>query len=139
MNTPMLTLYFDGRCAFCRAGMARLEGWDHHHRLAFVDIARPDFDPAELDTDMASVNRELYARQADGGLLTGLDAIVAAYRLVGQGWRVAWTRFFLLRRLMSALYLLFARHRYFFSRLLGYRVPACEDGVCPSPVRLLER
>lgn len=133
MDTPALTLYFDGKCPFCRAGMARLAGWDTHRRLDFVDISAPAFDAAVLGVDMASVNRELYARAADGALLTGVQAIVAAYRLVGQGWRVAWMRFVLLRRLMSALYLLFARHRYFFSTLLGYRAPACVDGVCPLP------
>lgn len=139
MNAPQLTLYFDGKCPFCRAGMARLHGWDKRRQLAFVDIADPSFDPAILDVDMASLNRELYVRTFDGRLLKGLEGIVAAYRLVGQGWRVAWMRLPLLRRLMAALYLFFARHRYAASRMLGYRLPECSDNVCPSPAHWLER
>lgn len=139
MTTAALTLYFDGKCPFCRAGMARLAGWDKHGQLAFVDIADPAFDAALLGVDMASLNRELYAQTSDGRLLRGLAGITAAYRLVGQGWRVAWMRWPLLRRLMSSLYLLFARHRYRMSRWLGYRTPQCEDGACPLPFHGKER
>jgi len=109
MSTPAFTLYFDGNCPFCRAGVARLAGWDKRQQLAFVDIARPGFDAAQLGCKLADVNRELYVRTGDGRLLKGLAGITAVYAAVGQGWRVAWMRWPLLRRVMNALYLLFAR------------------------------
>ena len=48
---------------------------DARHRLAFVDIAEPGFDPAPLGVDLPALNRELHARLPDGRMLTGLDSI----------------------------------------------------------------
>ena len=133
MRTPLLTLYFDGKCPFCRAGMERLARRDRHARLAFVDIAAAGFDPAVIGATMAELDRELHARRADGSVLKGTRSIVAAYAAVGQGWRVAWMRL----PLAGALYLLFARHRYTMSRLLGFRPRDCADGVCSISSHLL--
>ncbi len=132
MNTPALTLYFDGHCPFCRAQMDKLARWDTAARLAFVDIALPGFDPAVLGADLAAMNREVYSRTADGRILIGIDTMLAAYPLVGRHWRVLPLRVPLLRQICSTLYRLFARHRYTVSRWLGYRVPACRDGVCQN-------
>jgi hypothetical protein len=37
---------------------------------------------------MAALNRESHARTADGGLLVGIDSLLAAYTLVGRAWLV---------------------------------------------------
>lgn len=131
MNTPELTLYFDGACPFCRTEMVRVSGWDTAGRLAFVDIAAPGFDPAELGLTMADLGREVVSRTATGELLIGIDTIWTAYALVGRAW-LAWPlRVPGLRCVLAWLYRGFARHRYLFSRLLGYRAEApCKDGVC---------
>jgi predicted DCC family thiol-disulfide oxidoreductase YuxK len=131
MNTPELTLYFDGACPFCRTEMVRVSGWDTDGRLAFVDIAAPGFDPAELGLTMEDLGREVVSRTATGELLIGIDTIWTAYALVGRAW-LAWPlRVPGLRCVLAWLYRGFARHRYLFSRLLGYRAEApCKDGVC---------
>lgn len=129
---PALTLYFDGNCPFCRAQMDKLGAWDRTGRLAFVDIAQPGFDPAPLGADMAALNREVYSRTRDGRVLVGIDTMLAAYPLVGRRWRVLPLRVPLLRQLCAALYRWFARNRYTFSRLLGYRTHTCSDGVCEA-------
>ena len=128
-----LTLYYDGKCPFCVAGMTRLHGWDKAGRLAFVDIAIPGFDPAHLGADLAALNRELYGLRADGRVLVGVDSILAAYTLAGQAWRVWPLRIKPLRPVLASAYRLFARHRYRVSRLLGIKkTPACIDGVCQN-------
>ena len=129
VSTPALTLYFDGRCPFCVRSMARLRGWDRAGQLGFVDIAAPGFDPAPLGVTLDALNRELHATSADGTLLVGIDSMLAAYTLAGQGWRVWLLRIRPLRPPLATLYRWFARHRYRFSRLFGYRLPAACDGA----------
>ncbi len=127
---PALTLYFDGRCPFCRAEMDRLGTWDGAGKLAFVDIAGAGFDPAPLGADLAALNRELYSRTAAGQVLVGLDSMLAAYTLAGRGWLVWPLRVAPLRPPLATLYRAFARHRYTISRWLGYKIAPCKDGVC---------
>jgi predicted DCC family thiol-disulfide oxidoreductase YuxK len=127
---PALTLYYDGHCAFCTREMMRLAGWDQHQRLAFVDISRPGFDPAHLGLSMAELHREMASQTAEGKVLLGVDSMLAAYPLVGRGFLVWPLRVPGLRTLLAALYRLFARHRYAMSKLLGYKMPDCADGMC---------
>ena len=133
MDKHALTLYFDGRCAFCAAEMRRLGLWDQARRLAFIDVAAPGFDPAPLGVTLADLNRELHALDSGGRLLVGLDSMLAAYTLVGRGWIVLPLRVGWLRPPLAALYRAFARNRYRVSDWLGFRAPPrCADGVCEA-------
>lgn len=128
---PHLTLYFDGLCPFCAREMRRLKDWNSAGRLAFIDIAHPDFDPLPLGVDMPALNRELHSMTRDGRLLVGIDSMLAAYTLVGRGWMVWPLRMSMLRPILARLYRWFARHRYWISGRLGYRLPVqCNDNVC---------
>lgn len=131
MTLPALTLYFDGRCPFCAAEMRRLKQWNRAGQLAFVDIAEPGFNPSPLGVDLAALNRELHSTTNDGRLLVGLDSMLAAYTLVDRAWVVWPLRVRMLRPLLAYCYRWFARHRYWMSERLGYRLPSkCRDGVC---------
>jgi predicted DCC family thiol-disulfide oxidoreductase YuxK len=131
MNGPALTLYYDGNCPFCLAGMEDLARHDKRHCLAFVDIALPGFDPAHLGAGMAELNLEIYSLTGQGKVLVGVDSLLAAYTLTGRGWLVWPLRVPILRAVLSALYRAFARNRYTMSRLLGYKArPRCESGLC---------
>ena len=125
-----LTLYYDGKCAFCTREMMRLASWDRQQRLAFVDIAQPGFDPAPLGLSMLDLNREMASQTAQGEVLIGVDSMLAAYALVGRGYLVWPLRVPGLRQVLTILYRLFARHRYTMSTLLGYKMPDCAGGVC---------
>jgi len=125
-----LTLYYDGRCAFCTREMMRLAAWDRRHALAFVDIFEPGFDPAPLGLSMDDLNREMASRSARGQVRTGVDSMLAAYPLVGKGYLVWPLRVPGLRQVLTRLYRLFARHRYTMSTLLGYKMPDCGGDVC---------
>lgn len=131
MSTPALTLYYDGKCPFCRTEMARLARWDTHARLAFADISEPGFDPAHLGAGMDQLNAEMFSQRADGTVLKGTASMLAAYTLAGRGYLVWPLRVPLLRTLLAWLYRLFARNRYRMSALLGYRLePGCSGDVC---------
>ncbi|MEO5796933.1 MAG: DUF393 domain-containing protein [Rhodoferax sp.] len=140
MSTPALRLYFDGQCPFCMAEMARLRLWDTAGKLAFTDMAEDGFDPTPMGVDMAALNRELHSLTADGQVLIGIDSLLAAYTLVGRGWVVFPLRVKAFRPVLAALYRAFARNRYQFSKMLGYRpVPACEAGICRTGSPFLPR
>ncbi len=128
----VLTLYFDNACPFCRREMARLRRWDRSGRLAFVDIAGPGFDPAPLGVSLAAMNTEMHGLRADGAMLVGTDAILAAYTLAGRAWLVWPLRVPALRPMLASAYRGFARNRYRISRWLrinGVR-PACDGDRC---------
>jgi predicted DCC family thiol-disulfide oxidoreductase YuxK len=131
MNAPALTLFYDGQCPFCAAEMARLRGWNHEGQLGFVDISQPDFDPQSLGVTMAALDRELHSQKSSGEILVGIDSMLAAYTLVDKSWLVFPLRIKPLRPLLANLYRTFARNRYRFSSLLGYKpIARCNDGVC---------
>jgi predicted DCC family thiol-disulfide oxidoreductase YuxK len=130
MSSAQLTLYYDGKCAFCTREMTRLAEWDKAGRLDFVDIMQAGFDPSHLGATMADLNREMYSMTAQGQVFVGVDSMLAAYPLVGRGAHVWPLRVPVLRTLLSWMYRLFARNRYTMSRLLGYKMPSCDDGVC---------
>ena len=118
----------DVRCAWRRSGVS---GRDARHRLAFVDIAEPGFDPAPLGVDLPALNRELHARLPDGRMLTGLDSILAAQALTGRRWVVRLLRVPVVRGALAPLYRRFARNRHAASRWLGYRAEApCDAAAC---------
>jgi len=131
MSSSELVLYFDGRCPLCVAEVRRLGARDARHRLAFVDIAEPDFDPAPLGVDLAAMNRELHARLPDGRMLTGMDSILAAHTLVGRRWLVWLLRVPVMRDALAPLYRRLARNRQSVSRWLGYRAEVrCDGSAC---------
>ncbi|MBR8235195.1 DUF393 domain-containing protein [Burkholderia sp. AU42008] len=131
MDACELVLYFDGRCSLCVAEIRRLDARDARHRLAFVDIAEPGFDPAPLGVDLPALNRELHARLPDGRMLTGIDGIAAAHALVGRRGFAWLLRVPAMRAVFAPLYRRLARNRYAVSRWLGYRAQACcEGGAC---------
>ena len=127
-----LTLFFDNACPFCRSEMSRLRRWDRAGRLAFVDIAAPGFDPAPLGASLVAMNTELHGLRADGAMLVGTDAILAAYTLAGRAWLVWPLRVAALRPMLASAYRRFASNRYRISRWLridGAR-PACDSERC---------
>lgn len=131
MGSNELVLYFDGRCPLCVAEIRRLGARNTRHRLAFVDIAEPGFDPAPLGVDLPALNRELHARLPDGRMLTGVESILAAYTLVGRGWLVWPLRVPAVRDALAPLYRRFARNRHAVSRWLGYHAEAhCDGPAC---------
>lgn len=141
-GTASLTLYFDGGCPLCAHEMRALQARDTQQRLQFVDIHAPGFDPAPTGLTIEELDAAMTARDADGRLLRGLDALHAAWAAAGCAALYRWTRHPRLRPLTDRLYTWFARHRHRISRLLapllrwlpGSAAPVCETARC-RPLR----
>ncbi|ODP31663.1 hypothetical protein A9762_06705 [Pandoraea sp. ISTKB] len=119
------------------AEVRQLQTRDREGALAFVDIARAEFDPAPLGVSLDALNTLMHGWTAEGECVIGIDALLAAYTLTGRGWLVAPLRVRALRPAARVLYRTFARHRMRVSRWLRVRPsglsglpPSCEDGVC---------
>ena len=102
-------LYYDGGCPLCTTEMARL-GKLCDAGLQLRDIHALEPDPALPDRE--TLLRNLHLRTADGRLLTGIDANVAAWQhtRLGPLWR--WLRWPLIRPIADAAYRLWAERRY---------------------------
>jgi|GEM_PF-178081 len=117
-----LTLYYDGACPFCTAGMQGLAQRDMHRRLAFVDCSAPDYEggPAPREALM----RTLHARDAQGRVLTGVAALRAAQAATGPTLADRLLALPGAARCAEWLYPLLARHRHRLPRWLAGAAPA---------------
>jgi len=128
-GSPRLTLLYDGLCPICAREVNFMRRRDREGRLAFVDIADPDFEPRRYGTDLATVMAAMHGVLPDGKLVVGLEVFRRAYALLGLNWLVAWTDWPLLRPVANLGYRLFARVRPTLSKL------ECPDGRCAVPQR----
>lgn len=120
---------YDGECPLCAREIEMLRRLDRGRgRIAFEDIAAPDFDAGRYGLDQAAVMSRIHGVLPDGRIIEGVEVFRRLYAGVGLGWLVAPTRWPLLRPAFDAAYRWFARNRL---RLTGR--PACEDGRCAVP------
>jgi len=101
-------LYFDGHCSLCTAEMDRLRN------LADSDLLLRDIHELRDDTlpcrdDML---RTLHLRSAEGDMLTGIDANVAAWQHTRMGFFWRWLRWPLVRPIAEKVYGRWALWRY---------------------------
>ncbi|MDR1889543.1 MAG: DUF393 domain-containing protein [Zoogloeaceae bacterium] len=141
MQTQIYPLEFlyDGQCAICRFDVANLRRRDAQHRLVFIDITAPDFDPAPYGRSKEALLARIAARRADGVIVEGPEVFRLALAAIGFGGLVAPTRWPVFRRIAEYAYAWFARHRVTlscrFGGIFARLTPACEDGVCRIPQR----
>ncbi|MDR3054535.1 MAG: DUF393 domain-containing protein [Zoogloeaceae bacterium] len=141
MQTQIYPLEFlyDGGCAICRFDVAKLRRRDWRHRLIFIDITAPDFDPSPYGRRKEELLARIAARRADGVMVEGAEVFRLSLAAVGLGWLVAPTRLPVLRQMTERAYFWFARNRTALSRRFGgiftRLTPTCEDGVCHIPQR----
>jgi predicted DCC family thiol-disulfide oxidoreductase YuxK len=125
-RTAELQVFYDGGCPLCAreiAGLARLDRG--RGRIAFVDIATPDFDAAAHGVDHARLMARIHGRLPDGTWVEGMEVFRRAYGAVGLGWLLAPTGWPGLRPMFDAAYRWFARNR---RRLTGRA--GRESGAC---------
>ena len=123
-------ILFDGDCPLCAREIRALRRLDRKGRLAFEDIAAPDFDARRYGLDQATVMARIHGVLADGTVVEGLELFRRAYGAVGLGWLLAPSRWPILSRLFEAAYDWFARNRL---RLTGRAGEDCADGRCALP------
>lgn len=103
------TLYYDGQCPLCSKEMAKL-GTMCGGGLELRDIHQLPASDALPDRD--TLLRTLHLRTADGRLLTGIDANVAAWQHTRLGPLWAWLRWPLIKPCADFCYNLWAERRY---------------------------
>lgn len=122
---------YDGDCPLCAREIRGLRRLDRRRgRLAFEDIAAPDFDAGRYGLDQDTVMARIHGVLPDGTVVEGLDLFRRAYEAVGLGWLLAPSRWPGTRRLFEAGYDWFARNRL---RLTGRAGDDCSDGRCAVP------
>jgi predicted DCC family thiol-disulfide oxidoreductase YuxK len=150
MNTTYpLTIYYDASCRLCNSEMENIKLHDHDNQLMLIDCSVLDFDDtpfhAEGITQEKMMNR-LYAQDAHGNWLVGVDAFEVIYRKVGllaiaELWGGRFTK-----PLAVKLYPWIVKHRYTLSKFglakifelwssreakkAEQRSKACQDGRC---------
>ena len=125
---PEITFLHDGDCPLCAREVAMLRRLDRGRgRLAFDDIAAPDFDASRYGSTNEQLMARIHGVLPDGTLVEGVEVFRRAYAAVGLGWLVAPTRWPLVRPLADAAYRWFARNRL---RLTG-RGEVCNTDRCP--------
>ena len=72
-DQPDLTLLFDGGCPLCVREVRFLRGRDRHHRIAFVDIDAPDYNPtAYAGISYRMAMGRIHALKSNGDVLKTL-------------------------------------------------------------------
>ncbi|KAG2495285.1 hypothetical protein HYH03_006558 [Edaphochlamys debaryana] len=107
-----LKLLYDGQCPLCMREIDFLRSRNGEGKLAFVDIAEPDYDPADnanisFDQAMAYI----HAIAKDGRVLTGVEAFRYTYELIGLGYVYAVTKLPGVMPIANAVYDLWAKYR----------------------------
>ena len=127
MGGSEIRVLFDGDCPLCKREVRALTRLDRGRgRIAFEDIAAPDFDAARYGTSQEALMARIHGVLPDGSLVEGMEVFRRAYAAVGLGWLLAPTRWPVLRRIADACYRWFARNRL---RLTGRR-DACATERC---------
>lgn len=121
---------YDGGCPLCSREIEFLRRRDRAGRIAFEDIAAPDFEPARYGLEHHEVMARIHGVLPDGTLIEGVEVFRRLYAAVGLGWLVAPTRWPILRPIFDALYRVFARNRL---RWTGRADAACHDERCARP------
>ena len=127
MSEWRFKLLYDGGCPLCRREARFLQKRNRRGRLAFEDIAAPDFDPAVYQTTREDLMGVIHGVFPDGRIVCKVEVFREAYRAVGLGWLLAPTGWPGLRRLADCGYEWFARHRMAIGSFFGRK---CESGAC---------
>ena len=89
-----------------------LRGRDRHHRIAFVDIDAPDYDPtAYAGISYRTAMGRIHALNSNGDVLQDIAVFREAYRLIGLGWLYAPTRWPVVAPLANFVYGFWASKR----------------------------
>lgn len=127
MNTPTLTLYYDGLCPLCSREMA-------HYRkravgdsaIVFRDITEPSFVAAEHGLDAKRIHTVMHVKEGEV-VHTGIDAFLAIWRRIpGHGFLTWLASIPGMYWLMKLGYHAFAAIRPYLPR----KKADCETGAC---------
>jgi predicted DCC family thiol-disulfide oxidoreductase YuxK len=121
-------VFFDGDCPLCVREIRMLQRLDRRGRIRFTDIAAADFEVQGIGRTWDELMERIHGRLPNGELVEGVEVFRQLYGAVGFGPLVALTRLPIVRHLLDAAYVLFAKNRL---RLTG----RCNDRGCELPAK----
>ena len=112
MNTPKLTIFFDGGCPLCKREVDFLQSKNQKGALSFIDINTSDFssDLKHGITYKQAMDR-IHAMKSDGSVIKDIKVFQEAYSLIGLGWIYAPTKLPILDKFIEFIYGLWAKYR----------------------------
>ncbi|KEI73416.1 thiol-disulfide oxidoreductase DCC family protein [Endozoicomonas elysicola] len=114
-----VTLFYDGECPLCMREIDHLSKKNRKGLLKLVDIRQDGFQEKYPEFDVVELDRFIHAKLADGRIVKGVDATLAAWEAVGMGCFVAPLRWPGVACIADIGYSLFAKNRHGLSRRLG--------------------
>ena len=127
--TLPVTLFYDGDCPLCLREVEHLSRKNRKGLLRLVNIRDKGFAENYPEFDLEELDRLLHARLADGRIVKGVDATLAAWEAVGMGCLIAPLRWPGVACIADWGYELFARNRHELSRRLG---PVLGKNACKN-------
>jgi predicted DCC family thiol-disulfide oxidoreductase YuxK len=123
-----IEVYTDGQCPLCQWMRARVEPFDRHHRIAWLDYRDPEVLKRAAPYTFQQLNEEMHTRTPDGRWSGGYWAWVALMRVLpGWRWFAPVLSVWPFTRLGPLFYRLLAARRY---KLFGVPPPCDPTGVC---------
>jgi predicted DCC family thiol-disulfide oxidoreductase YuxK len=120
-----IEVFFDGGCPLCRREIAMLRRWDRTGKIRFTDIVSVDFRAADVGKSHDELMARMHGRLPDGTWVQGGEVFRRMYGAVGFRRLAAISRWPLVRQILEAGYVVFARNRL---RLTG----RCTTKSCPT-------
>ena len=112
MNTPKLTIFFDGGCPLCKREVDFLQSKNQEGALSFIDINTSDF---YLDLRYGITYKQamerIHALKSDGSVIKDIKVFQEAYTLIGLGWIYAPTKFPIFDKFIEFIYGIWAKYR----------------------------
>ncbi|MEO1591739.1 MAG: DUF393 domain-containing protein [Cyanobacteria bacterium J06632_22] len=135
--TWKIKLLYDGECPLCLREVNFLQRRDNGRgRVAFVDIADANYDPADnAGIDFETAMGRIHAILPDGRVIQNVEVFRRVYEILDMGWVYAVTKLPMLGWLADKLYDLWADQRLRMTgrpsmqQILAERAQ-CDNGRC---------
>ena len=112
MNTPKLTIFFDGGCPLCKREVDFLQSKNQKGALSFIDINTSDFSSdLKYGITYKQAMDRIHAMKSDGSVIKDIKVFQEAYSLIGLGWIYAPTKLPILDKFIEFIYRLWAKYR----------------------------
>ncbi|KAL4426836.1 hypothetical protein ABPG77_006622 [Micractinium sp. CCAP 211/92] len=108
-----IKMLYDGDCPLCMREVEMLMRRDEGKgRIAFVDIASPDYSPEQNGgITFEQAMERIHAIEADGRVITDVEVFRRLYEEVGLGWVYAITKNKTVEQLANKVYDVWAKYR----------------------------
>lgn len=108
-----IKMLYDGDCPLCMREVDMLRRRDAGQgRICFVDVAAPDYSPADnADISFEAAMERIHAVLPDGTVVKNVEVFRRLYEQVGLGWVYAITKIPGLEAAANALYEVWAKYR----------------------------